>query len=128
MRAVRALLAGVVLALCAGCGLEGRAPGREEAAHLAGGDPAEGRRLLRAYGCWTCHTIPGVTGADARVGPPLTGFAGRMYIAGLLANNPENLVRWIQDPTAVDSLTAMPDVGASSAEARHMAAYLYTLR
>lgn len=111
-----------------GCGLEGGGAGREEAALLTGGDPAVGEGLLRDYGCGTCHTIPGVAGADALVGPPLTGFAGRMYIAGLLSNEPRNLVRWIQNPQAIDSLTAMPNVGVTAADARHMAAYLYTLK
>src|SRR5690606_14783850 len=128
MSPLRALLLAVVSLAAGGCGVEGRGLGREEAALLTGGDPVEGQRLLRAYGCWTCHTIPGVPGADTRVGPPLVGVAGRMYIAGLLANNPENLIRWIEDPTAIDSLTAMPDVGATTAEARDIAAYLYTLR
>ena len=60
--------------------------------------------------------------------PPLAGIADRVYIAGVLENTPSNLVRWIKDPPAVDSMTAMPNVGVSEAEARHIAAYLYTLR
>ena len=44
------------------------------------------------------------------------------------AERTENIVRWIVDPKAVDSLTAMPVVGVSEAQARDIAAYLYTLR
>jgi cytochrome c1 len=62
------------------------------------------------------------------VGPPLTMFAHRAYIAGQLPNQPENLVRWIQDPQGVEPGTAMPDLGVTPAVARDMAAYLYTLR
>jgi cytochrome c len=117
----------VALALV-GCGLESNALSREEAALLTRGDARLGRIRMRDYGCGACHTIPGVAGADSRVGPPLTGFSGRIYIAGLLTNNPENLVRWIRDPPSIDSLTAMPNVGVTSADARHLAAYLYTLK
>jgi cytochrome c1 len=62
------------------------------------------------------------------VGPPLAGIASRAYIAGVLTNTPENMERWIQDPRAVDSLTAMPNAGVTETDARHITAYLYTLR
>jgi cytochrome c1 len=62
------------------------------------------------------------------VGPPLAGVGGRAYIGGVLTNTPEHMVRWIVDPQAVDSLTAMPLLGVSAPEARDIAAYLYTLR
>ncbi len=86
-----------------------------------------GRRLLIEYGCGTCHTIPGVRGADGLVGPPLNNFSQRTFIAGQLPNNPENLARWIQDPQEVEPGTAMPDLGVSAEEARNMAAYLHSL-
>jgi cytochrome c len=62
------------------------------------------------------------------VGPPLTMFARRAYIAGQLSNEPNNLIRWIRDPQAVEPGTAMPNLGVAPAVARDMAAYLYTLR
>jgi cytochrome c len=99
-----------------------------EAAAMTGGDPARGPALLRKYGCQSCHTIPGVTGADGLVGPPLAGIASRSYIAGVLPNAPDNMLRWIQDPKSVDPLTAMPKTGVTPSDARHIAAYLYTLR
>jgi cytochrome c len=104
-----------------------RADAREAAA-LTGGDPARGRDLMRKYGCQTCHVIPGVDGADGIVGPALAGIASRSYIGGVLANAPDNMIRWIENPRAVDPLTAMPNVGVTHSDARHMAAYLYTLR
>ena len=104
------------------------AEARREAAALTGGDPSLGPPLMRRYGCQACHAIPGVYGGDARVGPPLAGIASRSYIAGVLPNTPANLERWIQYPKAVDSLTAMPNTGVTDNDARHIAAYLYTLR
>jgi cytochrome c2 len=121
------LLTALLLVALAACHDVGGAEARS-AAELTGGDPARGRVLIRAYGCQSCHTIRGVTGADGLVGPPLTGVASRSYIGGVLVNTPDNLIRWILDPKAVDPLTAMPNVGVSRSDARHIAAYLYTLR
>jgi cytochrome c len=117
----------VLLALGGGCKASTDRAAMDQAARLTGGDPRLGPAKLRSYGCNTCHTIPGVVGADAQVGPPLTGIAGRMYIAGILTNTPQHLVEWIRDPTKVDPHTAMPDVGVSERDARDIAAYLYTL-
>lgn len=97
------------------------------AATLTRGNPHAGKEKIRSNGCGTCHTIPGVRGANGHVGPPLAGIGSRMYIAGLLSNSPANLVRWIRDPPSVDSLTAMPNVGLTEQDARDIAAYLYTL-
>jgi cytochrome c len=83
---------------------------------------------LREYGCISCHTIPGVRGADAVVGPPLMWWADRHYIAGRVANTPDNLVRFIQSPDAISPGTAMPDMDVSQSAAEDISAYLYTLR
>ena len=122
-----ALLAAALPSLGA-CRLFQREDADEAAAAITGGDPARGPLLMRKYGCQSCHTIPGVDGADALVGPPLAHMAARSYIAGVLPNAPDNMIRWIRDPRAVDSLTAMPNVGVTESDARHIAAYLYTLR
>ena len=130
MNAVRRTgrIAAAVAALAlAACGQAERVDAHGAAETFAG-DPARGRTLLRNYGCRTCHTIPGVVGAHGLVGPSLAGVASRSYKAGVLTNTPDNLLRWIQNPRAVDSLTAMPNVGVTPSDARHIAAYLYTLR
>lgn len=101
---------------------------KEAAAALTGGNPDRGRKLIPRYGCQSCHTIPGVPGAEAKVGPPLAGLAGRAYVGGVLPNTPQNLMRWIQNAPAVDPLTAMPNVGVTQMDARDIAAYLYTLQ
>lgn len=124
-RVRRALLLLLVPGALGACGSEERF---REAAIMTGGDPEAGRAVIRSAGCGSCHTIPGVRGANSLVGPPLAGIAQRVYIAGVLENTPANMVRWVQNPQAVDSLTAMPNLGLSDDEARHVAAYLYTLR
>lgn len=95
---------------------------------LVDANASRGRQIVRSYGCTACHSIPGVAGPDARVGPPLGGIASRMFIAGVLPNQPANMIRWIRNPQGVDSLTAMPDLGVSERDARDIAGYLYTLR
>jgi len=66
--------------------------------------------------------------ADALVGPPLTHFAERSFIAGQLANTEENLARWIRDPQAVEPGTAMPNLDVSSEDAQNIAAYITTIK
>ena len=99
-----------------------------QANNLTGGDAERGNASIRKYGCGSCHTIPGVTGARSQVGPDLSGLARRVYIAGVLTNSPEHLVAWIENPQAVDDKTAMPNMGVTALDARDIAAYLYTLR
>ena len=98
------------------------------AAETAGGSIARGKLAVASYGCVSCHTIPGIRGADALVGPPLDRIASRTYVAGVLVNTPENLVRWIEGPPQVDPLTAMPDLHVTEADARDIATFLSTLR
>lgn len=92
---------------------------------VSGGDAGNGKSDITAYGCGGCHQIPDVDQADGRIGPSLGGFAHRRYIAGRLANTPDNLIRWIVDPQAVSPGTLMPDLGVSDQAARDIAAYLY---
>lgn len=120
-RAAAALLLGAIAACY-------RANTKADAAALAHGNPDRGAALIQQYGCGSCHTIPGIAGANALVGPPLAGIASRAYIAGVLTNQPRNLIRWIEDPPGVDSLTAMPNLHVGSQDAHDIAAYLYTLR
>jgi cytochrome c len=114
----------LALALVGGCERDD-VPAR---LRVVGGDPEVGRVLIANHGCSACHRIPGIDQASGRVGPPLEGFGRRAYIAGRLPNRPAMLTMWVRDPTAIDPRTAMPAVGLSESEARHVAAYLYTLR
>jgi cytochrome c len=101
---------------------------REAALTVPGGNPERGKQQIVAYGCGSCHTIPGVSGANSLVGPPLNHFAYRAYIAGQVPNNPDFLVRWIAVPQAIEPGTVMPNLGVSEGKARDIAAYLYTLK
>jgi cytochrome c2 len=96
---------------------------------VAGGDPARGQAILASgtYGCAACHAIPGVDTVKGVVGPPLAGMARRGSVAGQLPNRPGVLVAFLQNPPALVPETGMPDVGLTTEQARHIAAYLYTL-
>lgn len=126
LRALLALAAGMtatgVTTACETGGLSD-----EQASVLTrGGSVRRGAAAIDRLGCGACHLVPGVPGAHGQVGPPLAGIGERAYIAGVLSNTADNMVRWIVDPRGVDSLTAMPDVGATEREARDIAAYLYS--
>ena len=101
---------------------------RAQATLVDGGDPRRGRQDLIGFGCGSCHTIGGVPGAQGKVGPPLDGIGERSMIAGEAPNTPENLIRWIENPQAIEPNTAMPNLGVGPQSARDIAAYLYTLR
>lgn len=127
-RAVRIL----VLAVLGGVGTA--ACGRSRSALRADrrvpyGDAARGRALIAggAFGCTGCHTVPGIRSPRGVVGPPLGGMASRAFVAGQLPNTPDVLVAFLQDPPALVPQTGMPDVRLSLDQARHIAAYLYTL-
>ena len=94
---------------------------------VEGGDADRGKVAIREYGCGSCHTIPGVTGAHGLVGPPLSDWSERVYIAGHVPNTTDFLVRWIEVPTAIEPNTDMPDLAVPESDARDIAAYLYTL-
>ena len=110
-----------ILALVAACSSSERLP------PSTGGTPAEGKATIKRYGCDACHDIPGFRGFGGGVGPPLAHIGSRPFIAGEVPNTPINLTRWIRDPHAIETHTAMPTLGLTDKEARDVAAYLYTL-
>lgn len=87
-----------------------------------------GAALVRQYGCGACHIVPGISGAQGLVGPPLTQIGRRIYIAGVLRNSPANMIAWLQDPQRFVPGNAMPNMGIGRNDARDLTAYLYTLR
>jgi cytochrome c2 len=107
--------------LLAGCN-------RGTASVVTGGDPLRGAAAISHYGCGSCHSIEGIPGAHGLVGPPLCSLGKRVYIAGMLANTPDNLERWVRHPTKINEKTLMPDVGVTSGDATDIAAYLYSLK
>ena len=110
------------LMLLAACGDEQTRP------EVKGGDAGTGRRLVSQYQCGACHKIPETRGDGGQAGPSLEGFGRLSYIAGRIPNRPDRLVAWLIDPPALKPGTAMPAMGMTEEEARHMAAFLYTLR
>ncbi|MES2123368.1 MAG: c-type cytochrome [Gemmatimonadota bacterium] len=118
----RTLIAVVVLV--AACGPR---PVRPEQ-RIDNSDPGRGKRAIAEFGCGSCHEIPGVRGAVGLVGPPLTHWSKRRFIAGEMENTPEHLITWITMPQAVEPGTAMPNMGISDGAARDIASYLYTIR
>ena len=116
------------LALAALLGLAACAPAGVGPKWAGLGDADKGKAIIAAAQCGACHAIPGVVGADGRVGPPLAGFANRTIIAGLLPNTPGNLVHWLRKPQSIKPGDAMPDTGLSEQQANDVATYLYSLR
>lgn len=93
-----------------------------------GGAAARGHTLFAQTSCMNCHAINGTT-AQARVGPDLTHFAGRRQLgAGIVANTPENLRRWLADPQRVKPGAKMPDFNFTDAQLTQLVAYLETLQ
>lgn len=122
----------VALAACAGlaaCDLSETDAAARNNKVVQGGDAARGRAIVASgeYGCAACHTIPGIRAPRVVVGPALHGVAHRGLIAGRLPNTPAVLVAFLADPPALAPETGMPDVGLTLDQARHVAAYLYTL-
>jgi cytochrome c len=119
-------LFGALLILLAG--LSGCGPDKQDKfqAQVIDGDSSRGKRALYSHGCGSCHTIPGVSGANGQVGPSLAGVGQRMYLAGSVPHTPDNLVLWIMNPQQFNPQTLMPDLSITEEIARDMAAYLYT--
>lgn len=122
MSIARPVLAAVCTFALAACGKQGDAP------RIAGGDAKVGKKLVEQYQCGSCHAIPDVAAARGTTGPNLEGFGRRSYVAGRFPNDADALTRWLVNPPAMKPGTLMPDLGISTDDARHMAAFLYTLR
>jgi cytochrome c len=120
-----ALLVGATALFACSCG---GSAAEQTAEVTTGGDARRGAAAISRYGCGSCHIIPGISGAQGLAGPPLSGIASRIYIAGVLQNTPENMMRWIENPPAVDEHTVMPNLGVTPKDAADIAGYLYTLK
>jgi cytochrome c2 len=104
------------------------APARAQDGFPLVGSPAHGAELIAQRGCGSCHTIPGIEGADGLVGPPLTQWARRIFVAGLLRNTQQNVAAWVLDPQRYVPGNAMPSTGLTPSDALDVAAYLETIR
>lgn len=117
-------LALLSLVVIVGCGRAER-PGAQSGIPL--GNPVQGKLLIAQHGCTVCHTIQGLE-PKGRIGPHLNGIAERSTLSnGSVPNSPDNLVRFIQNPAALNPRTFMPAAGLSPGHARDIAAYLMTI-
>src|SRR3954470_24355669 len=87
-----------------------------------------GQRVFMTSGCPLCHSIAG-TEARGTVGPGLSHFKSRASIAaGTLANNHDNLKRWIANPAAIKPGVRMPALPFKPVELEALVQYLETLK
>lgn len=87
-----------------------------------------GRGVFTSNACVSCHTVRG-TLAQGRFGPDLTHFGDRLTLgAGVLENNRENLIRWLDSTQHVKPGNLMPEVELSAQQIEQLAAYLGSLR
>ena len=67
--------------------------------------------------------------ANGRFGPDLTHLMSRDTLAaGAVANTPENLRLWIENPEAIKPGSLMPSMGLNEQDLEAVTAYLETLR
>jgi cytochrome c oxidase subunit 2 len=99
------------------------------------GDAAAGFALFKGKGtCIGCHTLQGVEGAVARVGPNLSHLMSRKTFAGATFDiTTQNLHDWIENPSAMKPMrpekgTGMPKVPLSDTEINQVVAFLETLK
>lgn len=100
-------------------------PPPEQRQFMPVSDAAHGKAVIERVGCGSCHTIPGVSWPQGKVGPNLDGLAERALIAGKLPNRPDVLAAYIRNAPALVPGSGMPAMPVSEAEARDIAAYLY---
>lgn len=92
---------------------------------VPGGDPEKGKHAILKHGCHACHVISGIREAGGRVGPKLEEIDRQIYVGGVLPNSPNNMIRWILEPSEFSPRTAMPDLELSEKESRDITAYLF---
>lgn len=87
----------------------------------------QGSQLFISKGCINCHAVQGVNTYN-RVGPDLSHIGSRTSIgAGILANNHDNMVRWLRYTNVVKPGVRMPNLGLNQEEAEAISAYLSDL-
>ena len=87
----------------------------------------KGQEIFSQSTCVGCHTVTGVSGGV--LGPNLTHFGSRKSMgANLMANTPENVARWIENPGHMKPGVLMPDLGVRGEQSKALAAYLLSLK
>ena len=89
---------------------------------------SRGRAVFETNECLDCHSIKGIAG-NGQYGPDLTHLMSRDTIAsGAAPNTPENLRKWIKDPSSIKPGAPMPSLGLSDRQLDDVTAYLEILR
>jgi cytochrome c oxidase subunit 2 len=84
---------------------------------------SDGQKVFERTACINCHAVAG-TVANGRFGPDLTHLMSRDTIAsGAAPNTPENLRRWIQDPSVIKPGSKMPAMGLSDPDLNAVTSY-----
>lgn len=100
----------------------------EPAPSPAAGAATRGAAAFDGKTCVRCHHIAG-RGDAVRVAPDLTHLAERSTLgAGVIANTPDTLARWLRDPQGVKPGSHMPDLNLSDDEVSDLVAYFEILR
>ena len=87
-----------------------------------------GLTLFTEKTCIQCHAVTGLP-VLARVAPDLTHLAERKTIgAGVIANTPTELARWLQHPQEIKAGSHMPDLQLTDAEVADLVAWFESLR
>ncbi len=91
---------------------------------------ARRERSFVSMTCVSCHTHRRRRGGRRRASrPDLTHVAERTTLgAGVLANTPRDLGRWLKDPQAIKTGCHMPDTQLTDAQVGDLVAYFETLR
>lgn len=88
---------------------------------------SQGRIVFETSPCLVCHRVSGIAG-NGQFGPDLTHLMSRDTIAsGAALNTPENLRKWIQDPSSIKPGATMPAFQLSDRQIDELTAYLETL-
>ena len=98
-------------------------------AELAREDPAasEGKAAFLAESCVNCHRVRG-TPAVGTYAPDLTHLMSRETIGGgMIANTPENLRQWVDDPQTIKPGCLMPAFKLDDRQLDLVVQYLLTL-
>ncbi len=92
----------------------------------------KGQEVFNEKGCISCHavTAANTAPAEARIGPNLTDFGERAFVAGILENNREEIKRWLRNPEKVKPANKMTGTyePLTEEELEALAEYLMSLK
>jgi cytochrome c oxidase subunit 2 len=87
----------------------------------------QGLMAFYASGCIACHVVR-KTPASKRLAPDLTHLMTRQTLAaGVLANTPADLRRWVSDPQGIKPGCLMPNMKLNAQQLDRVTAFLQTL-